>query len=236
MNIPRPGGSHTRRKARPREAGCTYKAAHRIGILDSVKVTEIMSRPVITVGPDTGLKEAAQILVEHGISALPVLDAGGRLIGIVSEADLIPVQARSEPRSQSTPLAPSAGTTPRVVADVMTRKVITVSAGTEVSQATRAMLAAGVKRIPVVRGRHVLGIVSRRDVVRVIAKQDVEVRQELAARLREAGFDGPVRSLIVRSGVATIELPQTGPQRRLAESVAREVPGVLEIRFNTTEK
>jgi len=87
-----------------------------------------MSRPVVTVTPEATIKEAAQLLIEHGISALPVLDAAGALVGIVSEADLVPLEARPDPRTQATPPAPSAGTMPRVVADVMTRRVLSVRA------------------------------------------------------------------------------------------------------------
>ena len=225
------GAGETGRSARPRKAVCTYKQAERKRILEGVKVTEVMSRPVITITPETRVKAAAQLLVEHGISALPVVDRDGRLVGIVSEADLVPIEARPVQSSQSRPLAPTAGSTPRTAADVMTRDVITVRAEAEVSQAARRMLEAGVKRVPVVRGRRVIGIVSRRDLVRVIAREDREVRAELAHRLVEAGFDGPVSAMTVKSGVATIELQETGPERRLAEAVARDVPGVLEVRF-----
>lgn len=191
-----------------------------------------MSRPVITVTPETPLKEAAQLLVEHGISALPVLDARGGLAGIVSEADLLPMQARPDPRSQATPPAHTAGRMPRFVADVMTRHVLTVTADSQVSQAARTMLDAGIKRVPVMRGRRVVGIVSRRDLVRVIARQDDAVRTELAQRLNEAGVQGAGSALAVRSGVASIQLAG-GPERRLAESVALSVPGVLEVRFTS---
>ncbi|TMD22037.1 MAG: CBS domain-containing protein [Chloroflexi bacterium] len=98
-----------------------------------MKVTEIMSSPVITASPSTPVKEAARLLVEHGISALPVLDAKEALVGIVSEADLEPMQTRRDPRSS---------------------------------------LTVGEKRMPVVRGRRVIGIVSRRDLMRVIAWRD----------------------------------------------------------------
>src|SRR5205823_1398329 len=153
-----------------------------------VKVTEIMSRPVVTVSPDASVKQAARLLVEYGISALPVLDAGGALVGIVSEADLVPLETRPDPRTQATPPAPSAGTMPRIVAEVMTRRVLSVRAASEVSQAARTMLEAGIKRVPVMSGRKVVGIVSRRDLVRVIAREDEAVRYELADRLAEAGI------------------------------------------------
>jgi CBS domain-containing protein len=63
-----------------------------------MKVKEIMSRPVITVKADAGIKAAARLLVELGISALPVVDAEGALVGIVSEADMLPIEARPDPR------------------------------------------------------------------------------------------------------------------------------------------
>jgi CBS domain-containing protein len=198
-----------------------------------VKVAEIMSRPVVTVTPGTSIKVAAQMLVEHGISALPVLDAGGGLVGIVSEADLVPMQTRPDPRTQATPPSPTAGRTPRIVADVMTRQVVSVTAGSEVSQAARTMLEAGIKRVPVLTGRRVVGIVSRRDLVRVIARKDDAVRSELAQRLAEAGLAAAAETVTVRSGVAEIALVDRGPQRRLSESLALSVPGVLEVRFTS---
>lgn len=208
--------------------------APRLGrTLTLVKVTEIMSRPVVTVTPDASIKQAAQLLVEHGISALPVLDAGGALVGIVSEADLVPLETRPDPRSQATPPAPSAGTMPRIVADVMTRRVLSVRATSEVSQAARTMLDEGIKRVPVMSGRKLVGIVSRRDLVRVIAREDEAVRYELAERLTEAGIRRPGQTVTVRGGVAAIELADHGAARRLAESVALSVPGVLEVRFTS---
>jgi len=192
-----------------------------------------MSRPVVTVKPEATIKEAAQLLIEHGISALPVLDAAGALVGIVSEADLVPLQARPDPRTQATPPAPSAGTMPRVVADVMTRRVLSVRATSEVSQTARTMLDAGIKRVPVMRSGKVVGIVSRRDLVRVIARGDEAVRSELADRLTEAGISLPGRTVTVRGGVAAIVLADHRAARRLAESVALSVPGVLEVRFTS---
>jgi CBS domain-containing protein len=140
------------------------------------------------VTPDTGIKAAAKLLVEHGISALPVVDSTGRLVGIVSEADLIPVEVRPDPRSQATPLAPTAGSTPRSLADIMTRDVVVVTAHSEVAQAARAMLNSGVKRVPVMRGRRVVGIVSRRDLVKVIARTDDRIEREINSRLAELGL------------------------------------------------
>jgi CBS domain-containing protein len=202
-----------------------------------MKVREIMSRPVITVSADTGIKAAASLLAEHGVSALPVVDATGALVGIVSEADLISIETRPDPRTQATPLAPTAGSSPRTVSEVMTREVLTVSTGSEVSQAARIMLDAGVKRVPVVEGGRVVGVLSRRDLVEVIARRDEEIEDEIEVRLQYLGL-GQVGSggVKVAAGVATLRMDGPGAfARRLAESVALTVPGVLEVRFATCE-
>jgi CBS domain-containing protein len=201
-----------------------------------VKVTEIMSSPVITVSPGTRIKEAARRLVDKGISALPVIDASGGLVGIVSEADLLPLETRPDPRSQATPLPPTAGSSPKTVAEVMTRHVLVVEADSEVSQAARIMLEAGIKRVPVMRGRRVIGIVSRRDLIRVIARRDEELETEIVNRLSELDLLKSPGAVAVAAGVATIRIDDEDTGRRLAESVALEVPGVLEVRFTTPKR
>lgn len=123
-----------------------------------------MSSPVITVRPDTPVKEAARILVDNEISAMPVLDSNGRLVGIVSEADLMRIQTRPYPRSEP----PPAGT----VAEVITGTVLTLQWDNEVSAAARTMLEAGIKQMPVLRRNRLVGVVSRRDVMKVIARTD----------------------------------------------------------------
>jgi CBS domain-containing protein len=196
-----------------------------------MKVSEIMSRPVITVTPDTGVKAAAKLLIERDFSALPVVDAKGRLVGIVSEADLLSMETRPDPRTRATPLAPTAGSSPTTVEEVMTKDVHVVAADSEVSQAARIMLEAGVKRVPVMRGRQLVGILSRSDLVKVIARLDDDIEAEIVSRLGQLGLDGSSCRVGVADGVATIELDDQGSGRRLAESVALTVPGVLEVRF-----
>lgn len=196
-----------------------------------VKVSAVMTQPVITIGPGASIKDAARLLTEHAISALPVVDVAGALVGIVSEADLLPIEQRPDPRTQARPLPPSAGSTPHTVADVMTKQVITIQTDGEVSQAARLMLDADVKRLPVLDGNHLVGIVSRRDLVRVIARRDDYLQSELGRLLREAGLGIGGDRLVVKDGVATISLADRGPNRRLAESVGMAVPGLLEVRF-----
>jgi CBS domain-containing protein len=190
-----------------------------------------MSQPVITVTPETGIKTAAELLVEHGISALPVIDSTGLLVGIVSEADLISIEARPDPRSQATPLAPTAGSTPRSVADVMTRDVVVVSATSEVAEAARTILNRDVKRVPVMSGRRLVGIVSRRDLVKVIALADEQIESNVNSLLAELGLTTAGARVNVTSGVATVQADYEGVARRLVESAVLQVAGVLEVRF-----
>jgi CBS domain-containing protein len=198
-----------------------------------MKVSEIMSFPVITVTPEATVSHAAQLLVEYGISALPVLDRNGDLVGIVSEADLLPLETRADPRSEATPLRPTAGTAPQTVAEIMTTNVLSVPATAEVSQAARIMIEAGIKRVPIMRDGRLVGIVSRRDLVEVIARKDTDVAAELVLRLIEAGQVRSPSAVNVVSGVAVIEISTDSASRRLAESIALTVPGVLEVRFTT---
>lgn len=190
-----------------------------------------MSQPVITVTPEAGIKTAAALLVEHGISGLPVVDSTGRLVGIVSDADLISIESRPDPRSQATPLAPTAGSTPRTVAEVMTREVISVTAQTEVAQAARTMLSSEVKRLPVVSGRRVIGMVSRRDLVMVIARSDEQIEAKVNSLVAELGLAAAGATIKVIDGVAIVPVNHQAATRRLVESAALQVAGVLEVRF-----
>lgn len=196
-----------------------------------MKVTEIMSQPVITVTPETGIKTAAALLVDHGISALPVVDSTGRLVGIVSEADLISIEVRPDPRSQATPLAPTAGSTPRSVADVMTPDVVVVSAKSDIAQAAKTMLNSDVKRVPVMSGRRMVGIVSRRDLVKVIALADEQIESKINNLLADLGLTTATARVRVANGVATVPVDYEGAARRLVESAVLQVAGVLEVRF-----
>lgn len=198
-------------------------------------VTAVMSRPVVTVAPDATIKDAARLLISNSISALPVVDGAGELVGIVSEADLIPMETRPDPRTQATPLPPTAGSSPLKVADVMTRNVITVQTDSEVSQAARIMIEADVKRVPVMQDGRLVGIVSRRDLVRVIARRDEDLAAELRRGLHELGIGLSPGSVTVDGGIATIDLEGQPMEERLAESVALTVAGILEVRFATTK-
>jgi CBS domain-containing protein len=195
-----------------------------------MRARELMSSPAVTVWPETPIKEAAAILTEKRISALPVVDGNGDILGIVTEADLIALETNPDPRSQATPIPPRTEPVPSNVADVMTRQVVTVSEETDVAIAAKLMLEAVVKRLPVLRGRQVVGILSRHDLLKVLARDDKGIEESVRAALNEEGRRMGELTAEVRNGV--VELSGTTDARllRLADVLARSIPGVLDVR------
>lgn len=189
-----------------------------------------MTSPAITVTPETHCKDAAALLVQHEISALPVVDSSGRLVGLISEADLLLLEAVPDPRSQATPLPARTEPLPRRVDEVMTPEVYTVDEDTDLGVVAQRMLEANVKRLPVMRGDRVVGVVSRHDLVKVIARSDEDVQAGVRSALSEEGLRLTSLGVHVRDGV--VELTGDGDRQtlRLAEILARSVPGVLDVR------
>src|SRR5204862_5683028 len=126
---------------------------------------EAMTSPVITETHESHWKEAAALMAEHGVSGMPVVDPESRVVGIVSEADLLPPETTHDPRSQATPLPPRTMPMPTRVADVMTTEVFTVDEDTDLGVVAQRMIETGVKRFPVLRGDRLAGVVSRHDLV-----------------------------------------------------------------------
>jgi len=141
-----------------------------------------MSSPVVTVPPDMRLKDVADLLVRHGISAVPVVD-DGELVGIVSEADLVPLELAPDPRAHLAPPAQPPGGLPGMAGEAMTRAVVALPEDADTAEAGRLMLERRIRSIPVVRGRRVVGIVARRDLLEVLARSDGDIAGELEALL-----------------------------------------------------
>ena len=196
-----------------------------------MRTKDIMTTPVITVRPATGVKEAAALLVEHAISALPVVDEADELIGIVSEADLIPLEATPDPRRQMLPVHHRPKPVPHTVGEVMTTSVVALPEDADAAQAARLMLDRHVKSIPIVFGDRVVGIVARRDVLKMLARSDVDIRREVEALLVDELLMLQTYEVDVADGVVTLRGATNGASYRLAELLARSVPGVLDVEF-----
>jgi CBS domain-containing protein len=152
-----------------------------------MKAREVMTTNVVSVRPEVGTREVAKILVENGISALPVVDEEGKPIGMVSEGDLIGRHDRdSEARrdwwlvllAEGEILNPdflaSLRTPDRRVGDIMVRPVVSVEEETEVGEIARLLMAHRIKRVPVLREGRIVGIVSRADLVRAVAEETLK--------------------------------------------------------------
>ncbi|MEU6641849.1 CBS domain-containing protein [Saccharomonospora sp. NPDC046836] len=174
---------------------------------------DIMTRPVMTVHPDTLIRDAIAALVEHGFAALPVVDSEDRVLGIFSEADAL--------RSAAGLSAEAA------VGSMMTTPVEVVDADTDVARIAEHMLRDRRRCVPVVYDGVLIGVISRRDLLRSLVRQDDTIAAALRAVLAE--YAGPRRrwSVNVVGGVAAIRGEFTdAAERQTIEALARTVPGV----------
>jgi CBS domain-containing protein len=150
--------------------------------MQQMKARDVMTANVISVGPDRGIHELARLLLDKGISGVPVVDAGGRPIGMVSESDLIgrrdsDQEARrdrwlrllAEGELLNSEFLASLHSPDRRARDIMASPIVSVSEEAEVGEIARLLIAHHIKRVPVVRDGQVVGIVSRVDLLRAIA-------------------------------------------------------------------
>ena len=145
-----------------------------------MKASDIMEKSVITVGSDAGVSEAVRVMLQHKISGLPVIDAKGELVGIVTEGDFLRRTETGTEVQRTRWLQLLAGTGRladeyvrshgRKVAEVMSADVAAVSEDTELSAIVGIMEKRGIKRVPVVRDRKVVGMVTRADLLRAFAR------------------------------------------------------------------
>ncbi|MEV3924217.1 CBS domain-containing protein [Actinomadura coerulea] len=151
-------------------------------------VGDVMTRNVVTVSEDTPFTEIADALAERRISAVPVMDEGGRLTGIVTEADLLRKQEYREGagprrpwlrrRAQDEAMA-RAKAAAGDARGLMSAPVVTVAPNTPVAEAARVLNTHGFKAAPVVRDGRLAGIVARRDLLSVFHRSDADIRDEI---------------------------------------------------------
>lgn len=195
-----------------------------------MRARDIMSHPVITVRPDTPLKDAARLMIDGNMGALPVTGKDGWLVGIVTETDLAPYGALQDPRNQLSP--PRDRVVPATVGSLMTRDVIALPESADISWVAETMLRHKIKRIPITSAQHVIGIVSQRDLLKVLIRDDEAIRAEIQELLDEEIAVIGRHEVEVRQGVATLRSAEPLANRRLAARLAHSVPGVLKVDTN----
>ncbi|GGO16648.1 hypothetical protein GCM10010116_33570 [Microbispora rosea subsp. aerata] len=212
------------------------------------KVQDVMTTDVASVHADTPFKDIAEVLIARAVSAVPVVDGDGRVLGVVSEADLLrkeefreqyyhegyrpPLRARLRARlgQQGGVRTKAAGET---AADLMTSPAVTATPDTTTVAAARLMDEHGVKRLPVVDSDGRLrGVVSRHDLLKTFVRPDGEIEREVRTEVlgRSLWADTSKVGVHVHQGVVTL----TGrmdrhSDARIAVRMTRRVSGVVDV-------
>lgn len=201
-----------------------------------MKVEQVMTRDVLSVRPDTSLKEVARLLAGAGISGVPVTAEDGEVLGVVSEADILVKERRpldgGNGRLRHRGTATRGKAEARTAADAMTAPAITIAPRNRVDAAAGLMLDCGVNRLPVVEDGRLVGIVTRADLVRAFAATDDRIESEIRGDvlLHELWLDPREFEVHVEDGVVEIAGRfDSEEQRDIAARRLRLVPGVVSV-------
>lgn len=216
-----------------------------------MRAHQIMTRNVITVLPETPIREAARKMLENRMSGLPVLDASGRLVGIVSESDFL---RRSEigtqqkrPRWLQYLLSPAHSAHDfihehgRKVEDIMTRDPVVAGEDTSLDELVHLMETNGIKRLPVLRDDRLVGIVTRANLLQAVAgiareipdptADDEHIRDRIIRTLEATDWRPTGLQVAVRNGVVHLHgiIINDDSARRAAIVAAENTAGVKEV-------
>lgn len=219
-----------------------------------MRASDVMVRAVVTVSPDTTVEALARLMINLRIGGVPVLEKDGVLVGIVSEGDLLRrVEIETErhrPRwseqfsSNSQRATEYIKSHARRVRDIMTREVFTVEAAATLGEIADLLEARKIKRVPVVHDGKVVGIVSRADLLKVLAsggigtpdeEADRTIRLQLLAELRDQNWtDTTEDRVVVAKGIVHLwGLVRSEEERRALRIAAENTPGVRGIEDHT---
>jgi CBS-domain-containing membrane protein len=215
----------------------------------------VMTTNVITVPPEMPVQDIARLLYTHRISGLPVVDADGQIVGIVSEGDLIGhAQATGERRrswwltflsNESTLARDYAKSHGRTAHDVMTVQVITVTDTTPLADIAMLLERHGIKRVPVLKSGKLVGIVTRSNLIQALATTDVRkpmnvddstIREQLTAELKAQPWVRLMtKNVVVEDGIVHLfGLVQSEDERLALRVAAENVPGVKGVEDHMT--
>jgi CBS domain-containing protein len=213
-----------------------------------MRAHQIMTRSVITIAPDATILEAAKTMLQHHVSGLPVVDAAGKLLGIVSEGDFIRRGEIGTPRKRGRWLKVLLGDSAvdyvrehgRRVSDVMTSDPITVTEDATLEEIVDAMETNGVKRLPVMKDGRLVGLVSRANLMQAVASlareipdptaDDDHIRSRVIAAIYKNDWSPFGLNVIVRDGIVHLSGMITDERSRQASVVAAQnVAGVIKV-------
>jgi CBS domain-containing protein len=223
-----------------------------------MKARDVMTSPVITVKPNTSVKEVARLFLERRISAVPVVDDQGTIVGILSEGDLVHRREISTERRRPWWLALMAGgevlaaeyvkAHANRVNEIMTRKVITAAPDTPLHEIAEVLEKHRIKRLPIVRDRQLVGIVSRANLVQAIATSgsklnvplsDTTIRENLLTHLSEQTWAHMTHTMpfnaTVNGGVVDLwGYVESDAERKAIRVAAEATPGVRAVNDHMT--
>ena len=219
-----------------------------------MKARDVMVSPVITVEPSASVKEVAQILLQHHISALPVVDRAGRLIGIVSESDLMRRADLGTERHRSRWLSALFVDEERLaaeyvkahghkVADVMTKRVITAAPDTPLNDIASLLEKHGIKRVPILENGTLVGIVSRANLIQALAADrkglnvpvpDSQLRDRIMSHLNAQPWaHTSLINVTVNDGIVDLwGLTLSKEEKQALRVAAESIPGVRAVNDN----
>ena len=209
-----------------------------------MKIKDLMTTDVVTIGPEASLKDVARVLAERKISGLPVVDAERRVLGIVSEADILYKEKGSEEKGGFfgwlllEGVEAEAKLAARTAGEAMTTPVISIGPEKPVAEAAAKMIEYGVNRLPVVdeQGK-LVGLVSRADLVRAFTRTDAEIMREIREDviLRTLWISPERVTVTVSKGEVTLSgQVETKADAELLPYFVERVPGVVGVKASLT--
>lgn len=182
-----------------------------------MRAAEIMTRPVVTVSPDTPVREAIHELVENGFAGLPVVDDRGQVVGVITEQDALAASIRDDGMTST-------------VADVMKHPVEVTTPDADTHELVHLMIDNRLRCLPVVRDGELVGIISRRDLLRPLVRPDDAIQAGVARLLTEyTNLRLPWRVRSVAGAVTISGKFRDHAERLVVEAIARTVPGVVSV-------
>jgi CBS domain-containing protein len=218
-----------------------------------MKALDVMVRDVVTVRPDDNVAEAVRLLAEHDVSALPVVDIDDNVVGVISEADLVHREEIGTEKHRSwwleamTPASTLAGefakSHGRRVEEVMSTDVVSAAEDTPLGEIATILERYRIKRVPILRGGKLVGVVSRSNLIQALASSrapaaagsgadaDRKIRSELLDRLGHQDWtDFGERNIIVNSGIVHLwGLVGSEEEHKALLALAEGVPGVVSV-------
>ena len=195
-----------------------------------MRARDVMTTPVITIDADARVIDAAEQLSANRITSMPVLDADGRLVGMISELDILRGRLAHDPRSHLRRDQRDVPDPDKTVRSVMTPVVVCLTEFADVADIAETMVEGEMRAIPIVDGPRILGIVSRRDLLRTLIRSDETIAAEIRARLEGQPGVPENCAVSVADGIVTIVGRfQTTSEGEVVDALARTVSGVQRV-------